>query len=238
MAKTFFQQSPVSVGSGTLFSPEIDTSDFERAAIEILRMSEYFANTAIPLEGAKHIARDDMDKRFDTETAPDGSKWRKLSEGHGIWDRGYAYKKLTKQVRKVDRGDEKFGGFIHPILTLEGELRHKATDESAWSVSGDSLWFSTANLPFYWAAHQDPMDHGRGDDLPMRQFIGLSTEAEDKIIAEVEEWIAAGMTMAESEYKIGSSYTGSHVSGTITSIAKGAGGKPQYRIGNKWGPMV
>lgn len=222
------------------YYPEIDTTDLDRAAKALVEMSGYFADTTAVLEVAKHIAMKDMADRFDSEIAPDGSKWAPLSEGTPEWP-GYAYKKLLGVVTKAGRQSEHFGGFIHPILTLEGTLRDAATSESAWSVAADSVWFDTSNLPPYWSAHQDPLKHNR-KDLPKREFIGLSADAQEEILITVGDWIDAGMLGATTEYKaigggrytVGSTYKGQ----TITGIGRGAGGRMQYRTARGFGPMV
>ena len=183
---------------GTFYT--VDTSDFDAAAGVLFELAGYIDNTQIPLQSAKSIARDDMKKRFDTETDPDGRKWKALDPDYKEWK------------------DEEAPGL--PILTLYKKgraeaLRTKATAESAFSVSADSVFFSTDNLPDYWSAHQ----YGDGSDLsftdnegkfiqvwntPPRPFIGLSVEAEQKIEEVFDLWLSEGLGAASKKYAISS----------------------------------
>ena len=83
--------------------------------------------------------------------------------------------------------------------------------------------------------------------MPQRAFIGLSAEAQTKIELLIEGWINEGMIRSTKLYERsggGSTHAGdvytfkSGKFGAITSIAPGAGGRPQFRISGKFGPMV
>jgi hypothetical protein len=129
-----FQQ----LDGGSIAAPFIDSRDFDRAARAIFEMAEWIEDTSTPLLEAREIARHDMDRRFSTQIDPLGKPWEKLS-------RFYA----TEKQNAV--------GFVLPILTREGALHSAAIDESAWFIEGDSVMFSTANLPDYWAYHQQEL---------------------------------------------------------------------------------
>jgi hypothetical protein len=220
-------------------STTFDTSDLDAGAISIYNFAEYIADAEV-MHDAKRIAMDDMENRFNNEIDPSGVRWAPLSKDYAI--------------SKAEDGYP-----IHPILTRTHALRDAATDESAWSVSGESVWFHTGGLPKYWSAHEDGRDFkavyanidgdqvyaGKHSGLPKRQFIGLSAGAREEINALVGAWIAAGMQQttapfrAPTHYRFGESSSG----GTITSYFPGAGKKPQYRVsgkgfGGRFGPMV
>jgi len=221
------------------FAPDIDASDFDAAAKVIFQLADFIDDVALPLESAKEIARRDMVERFVTQTAPNGRAWQELNEKYLEW-------------KEEEHGDL-------PILTLTSALRDSATDEEAWSVSGDSVWFSTDGLPDYWPAHQygsahmlqgegNPSDlsftdrHGEFVELfqgiPPRPFIGLSGEAESEILAMLDTWVASGMTMAEEDFRMGSRI----MSGSQTGTIVGTKGK-QYMVagkgfGGRFGPKI
>lgn len=181
---------------GELYAPEIDAIGFENAKASLLELAGYLENVEAPLRVAKRIAINDMKDRFQTETDPEGNKWHSLAEKYSEW-----------KVRH--RGD------AHPILTLDGDLKKAATKSSAWSVSADSLFINTSQLPEYWSAHQfgdgygDFFHTGNADtahlpnaegthNLPPRPFIGLSANAVDDIIDAFDLWFEEGLNLAVS----------------------------------------
>lgn len=182
---------------------EVDTVDFERAAIAIAELANYVDNVELPLRAVVKIARDDIKERFEKENDPEGDGWFELSPG-------YAERK-QKEV-----------GFEHPILQREGELYKKATDGSNWSVSGESVWYSTANLPDYWAVHQfgsadfgaqfhatanpkgETSLEGGAQNIPPRAFIGLSKKAEAKVLDLFDIWFSNGLERATKDFLISS----------------------------------
>jgi hypothetical protein len=241
-------------GPGTLFSPFIDARDFDAASRAIFELANWVEDVEEPLQGAKEIARADMERRFIKQEDPFGIKWEDLTPATEI---------------------EKFKdvGFILPILTRTSALRDAATDEAAWFVRGDSVMFDTSGLPKYWKYHQQK--GGRGaikrlvrpknsrmeniettntapytdetHNMHQRAFIGLSEMAEEEIEAYISSWLEAGLETAVVEFKgyqspvfgIGSIYRG----GTISRPAPGSHGRLQYRVsgagfGGRFGPML
>jgi hypothetical protein len=218
---------------------EYDTSDLDAAAIALYRFANYIDDEEV-LQGAKRIAMDDMERRFDSEIDPFGKKWRHLTP-------------------KYEEQKARDGFPVRPILTRTHALRDAATSESAWSVSGESVWFHTDGLPGYWEAHEkgapsrtyhrdvdgETRESGYYGGLPQRRFIGLSEEAREEILALMGAWLEAGLAQtvapfkSESIARFGESYRG----GIISSMFPGAGGKLQYRVsgkgyGGRFGPMV
>ena len=183
---------------------EVDTLSFEAAAVALSRLAMYIENVEIPLRTAKEIARHDMIERFESETAPDGTQWFAL-------DPEYAKRKLHDK------------GFEHPILTYSKDLKTKATSEAAWTVTGESIWYNTTHLPPYWRVHQEGSEgfgvkfvkvkdesvlmrtSGEGDqNLPPRPFIGLSAEAEGKILEAFDIWFSSGLAKTSQSYFVSS----------------------------------
>lgn len=192
---------------GSFSAIEIEPVNFEEASIALYELSLYVEGTALPIRGARRIAMDDMKDRFESETAPDGTKWFEL-------DPNYAARK------------EKEVGFEHPILTKDGDLKDAATSSEAWTVSGESLFFNTAVLPEYWRVHQEGSEgfgatfvkvesesvlmrtSGEGDqNIPPRPFIGLSGEAEAKILELFDIWFSEGLEMATKRFAVSSAGT-------------------------------
>lgn len=189
---------------GEFSAIEVDTLSFAQAEVAVSRLANYIDDVDLPLRGAERIAREDMKERFETETSPDGTHWFAL-------DPEYARRKQAEM------------GFEHPILTRTKALREKATKASAWSISGESLWFSTADLPKYWRVHQEGSEgfgvtfHHIGEEnvlvrdspegsqnLPPRPFIGLSEEAEGKILDLFDIWFSNGLEAATSSFALSS----------------------------------
>ncbi len=202
---------------------EYDTSDLDAASIAMYRFADYIEDEDV-LQGAKRIAMDDMAERFDTQIDPFGIHWKPLS--------------INYQVSKAEAGYQ-----VPPILTRTGALRDAATDEGAWSVTGESVWFNTSDLPGYWEAHEKgsgpvtrfknidgrDIESGEHGGLPQRRFIGLSNMAREEIDMLVGAWVNAGAQQTAAPFR---GRTGK------AKIVKGAGGRPQWHIGGRWGPMV
>jgi phage gpG-like protein len=188
---------------GSFAALEIDDLSFEEAAVRLNELALYIDNVDLPLRGAKRIARDDMKDRFESETAPDGTRWFEL-------DPTYSERKERAVGSK-------------PILTREGALKKAATSEEAWSISGESLFFNTSSLPEYWRVHQQGsegfgvtfvkiIEHtelvrtpSEGDqNIPPRPFIGLSSEAEGKILELFDIWFSEGLAQASKKFAISS----------------------------------
>src|SRR6185503_7477312 len=182
---------------------DIDAVNFEEAAIAIAQLANYVDNVEIPLRAVVRIAKDDIEERFEKENDPDGDGWFDLTPDYA-----------KRKQREV--------GFEHPILQREGDLKEKATDRGNWSVSGESIWYSTANLPDYWAVHQfgsadfgtvfhqmaNPDPNAKTTEgeqnIPPRPFIGMSKEAEAKVLELFDIWFSYGLERATKEFQISS----------------------------------
>lgn len=136
----------------------------------ILRVANYLDDMAKPLMAARAIAQADMKARFDMETDPEGNAWTPLDPEY--------------LVRKQSEGSNE------GILKRWDDLEKAATAPSAFIVNGDSLFFSSAGLPFYWSWHQEGTGPGgsRALGFAMKseaarkkglQFTGTSHESQD-----------------------------------------------------------
>lgn len=190
-------------------------------AARLMELAGYLENFIPPLEASKGIAKQDMQNHFDTESSPDGAAWAELNPD-------YAAKR----------------GSAHPILQLTGAMHDAAVSDAAYAIDGHDLFFNTGGLPFYWIFHEtgregvsgmaeflaraktelakaginmaDDASRSGGGGMPARPFVGLSFEAELKIIETFDAWFAGGVS---------GFYT--HPSGTV-----------QRRIGGKFGAKI
>lgn len=191
---------------GEVNTIEIDALDFEKASVVLMELAGYVEHVNNPLRLAQRIAIEDMKERFETETAPDGQRWVELSPDY-------------RERKQKEVGDKN-------ILTRDTDLRDAATKASAWTIGADSLFFSTDGLPEYWRVHQEgsedfgsvfhpsfveeTMSLPGGDNaqnIPPRPFIGLSSDAEDKILDVFDLWFHEGISAASKNYAVSSSGT-------------------------------
>lgn len=183
-------------------------------AKELEGMASALNNMIMPLEASRQIAAQDIQRRFDTKTAPDGSPWEP-------WSWSYADRAAATNV----------GG----LLEKTGAMRAAAASPSAFDVNayvgGGEVVFTGAGLPDYWMAHQEGATRTRsgaselkaagfGDIganvLPARPFVGLSEEGELAIVDIFDEWFAG-----------------------VTGFFVGAGGNVQRRLSSgRFGPRV
>lgn len=201
MAFVKFSDRPFVALGGELHTTYLDALDFERAEVNLLQLAGYLDNIEVPLLLARRIASEDMKDRFENETDPDRNKWADLSDIYSA--------QKQKDV-----------GFEHPILTRSGDLKDAATDQNAWTVGADSIFFSTAGLPNYWVSHQfgrsETFQMGGSeklgieagevtlDNMPPRPFIGISAEAEEKILDTFDLWFGKGVEEAAKSFAVSS----------------------------------
>jgi hypothetical protein len=164
-------------------------------AAKILELAGYLENFIPPLEASRGIARQDMQHHFDTESGPDGGKWAPHADS------------------TIDRWGE------HSILQLTGAMHDAAVSEGAYVIDGRDLFIDTSAFPDYWVFHET----GRGAEalaehaaflaksekifgvkiesagtgtgaMPARPFVGLSFEAQMKIIEAFDAWFEGGIS--------------------------------------------
>lgn len=115
--------------------------DPEVVARSLFEAAGYLENMAPPLALSRQIAIDDMRERFATHSSPEGEAWQD-------WSASYEPDAMANNA----------GGILERTL----ELRGSATSPSAFYVSTDSVFFSTAGLPARWIWHQEGASRGSG----------------------------------------------------------------------------
>lgn len=134
-------------------------------AQSVLAVERALADKTAPLVAATEIVQADIRERFETETAPDGTKWQE-------WAPSYA-----PIAEKENVG----------ILRKSEELYEAASSTEATVIRGDTVFYNTQTLPHYGLAHQQGQPE-RDPPLPARPFLGMSNESEAFIFAAFAEW--------------------------------------------------
>jgi phage gpG-like protein len=162
-------------------------------AQEIETVARELDDMMAPLQAARQIAAQDIDKRFDTKTDPDGGAW-------APWSAEYAARPP-----------------LGTLLEATGAMRAAAGSPSAFSVTahagGGEVFFTGAGVPEYWIFHQlGATRHSHSKEtiafleesggeyipntLPARPFVGLSEEAEVLIVDVFDEWLGGVINLA------------------------------------------
>lgn len=119
------------------------TPEPEVVAAELMVTAGRIEDRSQPLLLSERVAIADMRERFETETDPDGNAWVP-------WAASYMPKAMSTNM----------GGILHRF----GALQAGATDPGAYSITNDSLFFSTAGMPEYWIYHQTGADRNVDSD--------------------------------------------------------------------------
>lgn len=170
--------------------------DPEVVAQELIATANRLEDREGPLLISRQIAINDMEERFATKTDPDGNPWPP-------WAPTYTGNKM---------------------LDLTGAMKGAATAPGAYPVTTESVFFNTGGMPEYWIWHQEgtggtqvfhggemsPIGEvgegksltiggeGRGNALPPRPFVGISFEAQLKIIETFDQWFEGAITLGVS----------------------------------------
>jgi phage virion morphogenesis protein len=152
--------------TGISYKATIDDADMrEKLAALIAKMQHtegFYKNVG------EHLLNSVKDN-FEAETAPDGTRWKALSQ-------------TTRDLRS-----RKYGNAPITILRASGDLMNSINMQASDTDVriGSSL--------VYAAIHQFGGDAGRGKKvtIPARPYLGLSATDEDEMVAIAEEWFAA-----------------------------------------------
>lgn len=152
--------------TGISYKATIDDADMrEKLAALISKMQRpegFYKNVG------EHLLSSVKDN-FETETAPDGTRWKTLSQ-------------TTRDLRS-----KKYGNAPTTILRASGDLMNSINMQASDTDVriGSSL--------IYAAIHQFGGDAGRGKKvtIPARPYLGLSAADEDEVVPIAEEWLAA-----------------------------------------------
>lgn len=110
--------------------------DAEIVEQKLLGLSYELEDFRAPLAAAAEISRQNVETRFKTGTDPSGRAWDEWAESYEPWA-------LTHTTGRV------FGDRAN--LHLTGRLERGITSQSAWRVTGSSVFLDTSGLPEYWA---------------------------------------------------------------------------------------
>ena len=135
-------------------------------AFRLAAMEGWFLNTTAFVEASQEIAIRDMDRKFESETDPQGKKWPELKEP--------AYNQVS-------------------ILRLTTQMYQDSINPNTWQVTPRGLFFDTTELPPYWIFHEQPQGAGRSRRVPRRSFIPLSAQAQAELTLLFNEWVDQGM---------------------------------------------
>jgi phage gpG-like protein len=133
-----------------------------------MNLSYALEDWSVPMAEARAIVRESIERRFATETDPEGNPWPELNDG-------YLFRKLR-------------GGYPADKLKREGYLYDAATDEGAMMITEREILFEPSEIPFYGEYHQTGLPE-RQNPLPQRMFIGLDEQAIDEIESYFVYWI-------------------------------------------------
>ena len=125
-------------------------------------VAESLDNRVLPLTAASEMMQEDIRERFETETGPDGRMWEPWSDSY--WPVAEAY---------PNEG----------VLTQSGALKEAASSSEAMMITKDAVFYKTSLLPHYGLAHDQGLEN-----LPQREFLGMSDEGALKIMGVFGEW--------------------------------------------------
>lgn len=151
--------------TGISYKARIDDADMREKLNQLIdrmqRPEGFYKNVG------EHLLNSVKDN-FETETAPDGSPWRALSQ-------------VTRDLRS-----QKFGNAPVTILRASGDLMNSINMQA----SDSDVRIGSALI--YAAIHQLGGDAGRGKKvtIPARPYLWMSAADEEEVVAIAEEWLA------------------------------------------------
>ncbi|MGV2107822.1 phage virion morphogenesis protein [Agrobacterium vitis] len=149
--------------TGISYKATIDDADMREKLAELIgkmnRPAGFYKNVG------EHLLNS-VKENFENESAPDGSRWKTLSQA-------------TR-----DQREKKYGHAPTTILRASGDLMTSINAES------DDNQVRIGSALVYAAIHQFGGDAGRGGkvNIPARPYLGLSPADEEEISAIAEDW--------------------------------------------------
>lgn len=145
----------------------------------ILSVSEALRDTRLPLLFAQQHVQADIKERFITKTDPDGNPWEPWAE---------SYEPRALSHPNID------------LLRRDDDLYQAATDDSAFTVNDDTLFYHAENLPEYGIWHQEGRParrtkSGAPNPLPKRAFLGMSRVTEGVIFRSFSLWFEEALDL-------------------------------------------
>lgn len=138
----------------------------------ILTVEAALRDRTLPLMFAAEQTQADIRERFETETDPEGAPWQEWAE---------SYVDYAESFPNIG------------ILRQTGELYERASSNQAFIISNDSVFYDPGVLPARGIWHQEGRPgrttaSGSPNPLPKRAFLGLSAEAEARIMLTFVNW--------------------------------------------------
>lgn len=166
----------------------------ERLGASIDAVADSLYARFIPLEAAGETMRLDIRQHFETETDPEGNKWKGLS-----------WKYISGTFPKNSEGRplnprQQFG----TTLKDTGELMRRASASEAIVVTNDTVFYRTQSLPQYGLAHESGVPgrttsaFGTGtyeNPLPKRSFLGMSAQSEAAVYGYFADWFDGSIAL-------------------------------------------
>jgi phage virion morphogenesis protein len=156
--------------------------DIER---RMLRLSEAFGDLTDLMEGFGVTLESSVTDRFDTETAPDGSKW---TPSERVREHGGKTLTLSAQLKssvhsiasadRVETGTNKVYAGVHQDGfdgTVTVPTHSRTIDEAFGRRLREPVTFTVKSFE-------------RAMNIPQRQFLGLSAEDEAELLAQAEDY--------------------------------------------------
>lgn len=157
--------------SGVFIDVDWTPEPYELAQ-RVVNVADALESTYLPLAYASQRASADVREHFRTKTGPDGIPWSPWSEN---------YKPVAEAYPNID------------VLRRDDILYDAATDDNAFMISGDTLFFNGDDIPEYGWYHQygasdRKTKQGTHNPLPARPFLGISDETAALIFAAMGDW--------------------------------------------------
>lgn len=161
-----------------------DLSGITRIAEKLREAGQALAHPARLMNDIGAALTQSSRERFDTQTDPEGVKWKRLALRTEISRMGGARRVFTQKggfrkgaVARMDR---------LRILFAQGHLRNSLT----WRFNATSVEIGT-NLS-YGAIHQFGGQAGRGKkiSIPARPYLGLSNDDQDRVEGLIQDHLA------------------------------------------------
>ncbi len=141
-------------------------------ADSIFAVADAINDFGIPLMYAKERVQADIRQAFETETSPDGDKWKEWADSYKSYAEAYPNAGILRQ---------------------SGELYQDATGDDAFTVSNDSVFYHAENIPERGIWHQEgrpgrKTKGGKPNPLPKRAFLGVSMVTQGMIFKAFDDW--------------------------------------------------
>ncbi len=169
-----------------------------KAVLEELYLLSHAVNDPSPvLKGIGEALVKSTKQRFQTSTAPDGSRWAPNSQATYLRDLGSAKSLHGKDGRINSKGSGKVMG-KRPLIGETGNLSqqiHWRVDADALSVGSTMEYAATQQFGAKQGAFgRDKRNHPiPWGDIPARPFLGVSDQDASKIMSIVNEYLRGAL---------------------------------------------